>query len=489
MGRHSDGLTNYKVSTGVYVVIACLVVAVIIVVFWVRAINDNSENGKAACIAGDLTLKVAASADAQPLATELVDKYNAGHPVVRDYCVTAELADSLADAGAYITDESDGSANAALAQAQRVPATPDWPVAKVLKVGIASTEQNISKDKLTDVSYPVADNAVASALVAASLNNNSVDSIKQTLDKGKSVTLKKAADEGKKFIVTNENNVPDSYHFTEIKDIMQPVRVVALNAAGGVNEEMARAGADFGTSLTDAEGSKSVTSVVAVAAAEALQQFDTENHPQQAVTPSTAAAAPSTTATAAEAKGVDTLFLFDTSANMASASEDGRTWFQVVSNAIATVAPELGAKQHEVALWNYSSPLNPGVRKGWRENISFNSTIGTEELGNIAIGFNTGGVAQTRLATVAALNYATSYAKESEKPARVVVLTTGTADGADMSTVNQAITAAKAAHVELTVIHVGPGEQDSELMKAASNSAAVTSPDEVEATVAKLSGV
>ena len=42
MGRHSDGLTNYKFSTHVYVVIACLVVVVIIIVFWVKAIHGDS---------------------------------------------------------------------------------------------------------------------------------------------------------------------------------------------------------------------------------------------------------------------------------------------------------------------------------------------------------------------------------------------------------------------------------------------------------------
>ena len=50
-----------------------------------------------------------------------------------------------------------------------------------MKVGIASTERDVSREKLTDVTYPVKDNAMASALVAASLNNNSVDATKQAL--------------------------------------------------------------------------------------------------------------------------------------------------------------------------------------------------------------------------------------------------------------------------------------------------------------------
>ena len=173
---------------------------------------------------------------------------------------------------------------------------------------------------------------------------------------------------------------------------------------------------------------------------------------------------------------------------MAQASDDGRTWFQVVSNAIAQAVPMVGA-QHQVALWNYSSPLNPGVKKGWRENVSFTSSMTNEQIGNTAIGFTTGGVPQTRAATVAAVNYATSYAKESGQPARVVLVTTGTSDLGDMSAVTQALSAAKAAKVELSVVHVGTGTQDSELMKAAQASEVVTTADNVADTIEKLSGV
>ena len=76
MGRHSDKLTNYKFSTHVYVVIACLVVAVIIIVFWVKAINGDSTTDKSKCLAGDLTVKIASSAGAESLAANVIDQYN-----------------------------------------------------------------------------------------------------------------------------------------------------------------------------------------------------------------------------------------------------------------------------------------------------------------------------------------------------------------------------------------------------------------------------
>ena len=124
MGRHSDGLTNYKFSTHVYVVIACLVVAVIIIVFWVKAIHGDSTTDKSKCLAGDLTVKIASSAGAESLATNVIDQYNAKKPVVRDHCITAEATKSLAEASAYITDESDGVAAQAVTQAQRARRRP-----------------------------------------------------------------------------------------------------------------------------------------------------------------------------------------------------------------------------------------------------------------------------------------------------------------------------------------------------------------------------
>ena len=475
MGRHSDGLTNYKFSTHVYVVIACLVVAVIIIVFWVKAIHGDSTTDKSKCLAGDLTVKIASSAGAESLATNVIDQYNAKKPVVRDHCITAEATKSLAEASAYITDESDGAA--------------EWPIVQVMKVGIASTEHDVSREKLTDVTYPVKDNAMASALVAASLNNNSVDATKQALTKDKSVTVASAVQDGKKFIVVNETSAPANYTFTEIKDVVQPVRVVSLTATDTVAEDAVRAGADLGSSMVNADAGKQATSVTSLAATQALQQFDTEANSAAPASPVPAPAPEAQPQAAASAvTSANTLFLFDTSAAMAQASDDGRTWFQVVSNAIAQAVPMVGA-QHQVALWNYSSPLNPGVKKGWRENVSFASSMTNEQIGNTAIGFTTGGGPQTRAATVAAVNYATSYAKESGQPARVVLVTTGTSDLGDMSAVTQALSAAKAAKVELSVVHVGTGTQDSELMKAAQASEVVTTADNVADVIEKLSGV
>ena len=491
MGRHSDGLTNYKFSTHVYVVIACLVVAVIIIVFWVKAIHGDSTTDKSKCLAGDLTVKIASSAGAESLATNIIDQYNAKKPVVRDHCITAEATKSLAEASAYITDESDGVAAQAVTQAQRAPAqaAAEWPIVQVMKVGIASTERDVSREKLTDVTYPVKDNAMASALVAASLNNNSVDATKQALTKDKSVTVASAVQDGKKFIVVNETSAPANYTFTEIKDVVQPVRVVSLTATDTVAEDAVRAGADLGSSMVNADAGKQATSVTSLAATQALQQFDTEANSAAPASPAPAPAPEAQPQAAASAvTSANTLFLFDTSAAMAQASDDGRTWFQVVSNAIAQAVPMVGA-QHQVALWNYSSPLNPGVKKGWRENVSFASSMTNEQIGNTAIGFTTGGVPQTRAATVAAVNYATSYAKESGQPARVVLVTTGTSDLGDMSAVTQALSAAKAAKVELSVVHVGTGTQDSELMKAAQASEVVTTADNVAYVIEKLSGV
>ena len=71
----------------------------------------------------------------------------------------------------------------------------------------------------------------------------------------------------------------------------------------------------------------------------------------------------------------------------------------------------------------------------------------------------------------------------------MVLIATGASDLGDMSAVTQALSAAKAAKVELSMVHVGTGTQDSELMKAAQASEVVTTAGNVADVIEKLSGV
>lgn len=483
MGRHSDGQSNYKISGGVYAILACLLIAVIVVSLWFRAIKDDSETiDTAKCMAGNLTLPVAAQSSIQDIAQTLIDDYNAASPIVRDHCVRAMLTPSIAEAGVFISSQSDGAITAELAEHGRSPATLEWPTASTLKVGVASTKQ-VAADSLVDVSYPVADNSVAAALVAAAVNKNAKEKVSEVLEKNKTVTLASAAESGAEIIATNEKAVPTGYSFTDIADLRQPVRVVALNATNSAGEEVIRAGADFGAAATNADAAKSATTVSALAAVEALHAFDA-SHTAPPQTTESITAQPNNDLTAA-----NTLFLFDTSEQMSYDSGNATTWFQATSNAIAKTAEKIAQKNRSLALWNYSSPLNQGVTRGWRTNIMFSNQATASKIGQTAIAFGTGGVPQTRSATLAAVRYGVEYAKEAHEPVRIVVITTGTADQGDLDALQALMADAQGTNTELSVIHVGSGNVDKELAAIATRSETVSSPADLQATLDKLSGI
>ncbi|GAB3693907.1 hypothetical protein GCM10027595_06380 [Corynebacterium nasicanis] len=191
-----------------------------------------------------------------------------------------------------------------------------------------------------------------------------------------------------------------------------------LAPAGDITEEQSRAGADFA-------------------------RFSQVDAPPTTTTTEAAPAAPGST-----------LILFDTSAQSApvnaQASED-----------LSRLALELGGEGQQVALWNYSSPLNPGVTQGWRTNVSFSD--GTEAA-QVVQRFGTGGVPQTRSAVAAAVATAAEQARATGEPVRVLVVTTGTAEDMDEDTFRNAVEQARGdAPVTIEVAHLGEGERDAVL--------------------------
>ncbi len=485
MGRHSTGNNNLTIAPGVYIFLAVLVGLSLATCTWVRVIKSDDPTASG-CIQGELVLPVASAANEKMITTKLIDAYNDTQPVVRDYCIKATYTESLAEAGAYVSTNSDGGIHRVLSTNERTATSSEWPVVDAIKVGISATE-TINKENLGDVTYPVADNAMASALVAASLNNNSATKVGELLNQSKAVTIDSAVSDGKAKIVTNELQVPPGYAFTEISDLTQPVRIVALNATNGVNEEVSRAGVDFGTASSNEEAAKTTTTLAAVAAAQALQAF--EGEPTQAATPSSTSSAPSSRSEAVAGTPADTLYVLDTSDTMAGAAGDGHTWFSAASNAIAEAAPEVGETGHTVALWNYSSPLNPGVTRGWRRNVDFDDNDSGWTVASKAVGFSTGGSRHTRSTIVAALKYGVEHAQSTSKPVRVIVITTGNDDNLDVNTVIDEIATAKATNVELDMIHLGSDDTDQQIMDAAAQAATVTDWQDVAPAVDKASGL
>lgn len=196
-----------------------------------------------------------------------------------------------------------------------------------------------------------------------------------------------------------------------------------------------------------------VTSEEDEAAAEATSEAPETS---EAETPSEEPAAPSAAAS-------DTLILLDTSDGLAGQ-------FEPVTGALANTARALAADGQSVALWNYSSPLNPGVTVGFRNNLGFGSG---EDAANTITAFGTGGAPQSRSAVVAAVDTATDQAANTNAPVRVLLVTTGTDADMDDASFAQAYGQAAGDNVELSVVHVGPGEPDSAIEGVASSFTAV----------------
>lgn len=200
-----------------------------------------------------------------------------------------------------------------------------------------------------------------------------------------------------------------------------------------------------------------VTSEEDEAAAEATSEAPETS---EAETPSEEPAAPSAAAS-------DTLILLDTSDGLAGQ-------FEPVTGALANTARALAADGQSVALWNYSSPLNPGVTVGFRDNLGFGSG---EDAANTITAFGTGGAPQSRSAVVAAVDTATDQAANTNAPVRVLLVTTGTDADMDDASFAQAYGQAAGDNVELSVVHVGPGEPDSAIEGVASSFTAVDGND------------
>src|SRR5699024_10249252 len=200
-------------------------------------------------------------------------------------------------------------------------------------------------------------------------------------------------------------------------------------------------------------------------AGEAAESEDKEAASSESETPSEQAPAPAVAS-------ADTLILLDTSAGLAGQ-------FDQVTGALANTAHALGADGKAVALWNYSSPLNPGVTVGYRDNLGFGN--GDEAAATIKA-FGTGGEPQSRPAIIAAADTiessgtgrerqsrpaiiaaadtAAARAADINGPVRVLVVTTGTVTNMDDAAFTEAFKQAAGDNVELSVVHVGPGEPD-----------------------------
>ncbi len=183
-----------------------------------------------------------------------------------------------------------------------------------------------------------------------------------------------------------------------------------------------------------------------------------------------ASAAPSTENKEDQGVAPNTLFLLDTSDNLAP-------YFDEVTQGVAEAASAVGAEGSQVALWNYSSPISATATVGFRQNVAYGDA---ENVAFAVRQFGTGGVPQTRSAVVAALDNATDQVAESGKDTRVVLITTGTQQDMDDASFAEALKAARGKGVSLNVLHVGEGEKDAELEKLADSYNTISDPTNVQ---------
>lgn len=169
---------------------------------------------------------------------------------------------------------------------------------------------------------------------------------------------------------------------------------------------------------------------------------------------------------AADEVAPNTLFLLDTSENLTP-------YFDPVSQGVAEAARAASAQGSQVGLWNYSSPISATATVGYRQNVAYGDA---DNVAYAAQMFGTGGVPQTRSAVIAALCNATDQVSESGKDTRVVLITTGTQQDMDDASFAEAVKNARGDGVSLSVVHIGDGDKDAELEKAADSFTAVANP-------------
>lgn len=225
------------------------------------------------------------------------------------------------------------------------------------------------------------------------------------------------------------------------------------------------------TTAVDASGTQEANAETSAAASRSKEVPSSMSKADKSNASSTSAA-PDNKAGATFAD--NTLVLLDTSDGLAP-------YFNPVTQALAETATALGEKNGLVSLWNYSSPISETATVGYRQNIGFG------EAGPVAFAvqqFGTGGVPQTRSAVTAALTNASEQAAGTGKNAKVLLVTTGTAQDMDDSTFKQVLKEAESKDVTLSVVHVGDSDKDPVLDDAADSFTAVADPSD-EAAVAK----
>lgn len=460
MGRHSTGLSPKK-KVAPQLILALIATVVVVAVFSTSFYLWNGARSRAAderavsdCIQGQLKVPVEVSPDAPHSVDDILDGFVKANPVVKDYCI--ELTRSTPGA-LLITTGNTSTINYDLDQRGMSPAQTEWAVVAASRVGVGVRRGSEVPASWADV--PVDSTAYngsfsLGARLAAVLVRESTNTIDAALgavaDGSMPMMFPEELSSDTSYILADEDDkLPDGFDFHQVADTVVPFYSVALNAGGGISEEQARvASAIQGYVLSQVPVQLSAAekqSIVDLDSGTALSRALALGGEQQQDGSSADASESSDTGASAPAHQ-DTLLLLDTSTAMAE-------FLPAQVEALKKRAAEVVSNGHKVALWNYSSPLNPGVTQGWRNNVSF-----TDDLSLIDAtldGFQTGGLPQTRPALINAMQ-----ATADHGGGQVYLVTTGSVGFYDDDSFSQMLDAFNDSAVTVAVQHVGPGAHD-----------------------------
>lgn len=466
MARHSNGKNNYALSGGAIAVLVALLLIVALVLWLIFGRGESSEEAAGGeCVSGNLELPVAAS-DAG-VGHAVVDAYAETKPVVRDYCVQPVLVDNVADAAVYVAPDTPLT-HKTIEDAGRSAAVSDPEVVAEQQVGIAGEKAaELGEVDLSAVRFPTGEQPSASAVVASKLAGEDAGRAASALKEQRLDPFADYEQTPDTFVATAEDATPEGLVFTPVDAAVQ-YAAIPLNAGEHTDENQSRAGQDFARS----QAKEDVGEPAGVDDSVWAAAFDTapaEQAPEKKTEKETAQAA---------GEVAHTLFLLDTSDAMAP-------FIQPAKDAIGEAAGNVAAQEKMVGLWNYSSPLNEGVTRGYRVNVAL--TPSAEEVDVAVHRFLTGGVPQTR----EALNAAAAASAGGAEPVRIVLVTTGTADAgedADGTAFAESIQQYLDQGVEIAVVHVGDGAPDAGVERVAATQAQASTPEDLPAALATAVG-
>lgn len=460
MGRHSTGLSPKK-KVAPQLILALIATVVVVAVFSTSFYLWNGARSRAAderavsdCIQGQLKVPVEVSPDAPHSVDDILDGFVKANPVVKDYCI--ELTRSTPGA-LLITTGNTSTINYDLDQSGMSPAQTEWAVVAASRVGVGVRQGAKVPKTWADVAPDSTAYNGSFSLgprLAAVLVRESTDTIDAALgavaDGSMPLMFPEEPSSDTSYILADEDDkLPDGFDFHQVADTVVPFYSVALNAGGGISEEQARvASAIQGYVLSQVPVQLSAgekQSIVDLDSGTALSRALALGGGQQQDGSSADASESSDTGASAPAHQ-DTLLLLDTSTAMAE-------FLPAQVEALKKRAAEVVSNGHKVALWNYSSPLNPGVTQGWRNNVAF-----TDDLSLIDAtldGFQTGGLSQTRPALINAMQ-----ATADHGGGQVYLVTTGSVGFYDDDSFSQMLDAFNDAAVTVAAQHVGPGAHD-----------------------------